>query len=46
MHNEVRLYRVSGRNKVRIAKIKNSNSVGFFGWIRLYFILREYSVKC
>jgi hypothetical protein len=45
MNHEVRLYRVSGKNKVRIAKIKNSNSIGFFGWIRLYFILKKYSVK-
>lgn len=40
---EIRVYRKVGRNKLRTAKL--TSPFGFFGWLRLYFILRRYSVK-
>ena len=42
---EIRIYRVSGKNKVRTAMIKNTKAFGFFAWCRLWFTLRDFSVK-
>ena len=45
MSLELRIYRLDGKNKIRIAKIKNPNKDSFFAWCRLYWILKSYSVK-
>jgi hypothetical protein len=42
---EIRVYRRIGNTKVRAAKIKNPDDLGFLGWCRLWFTLRKWSVK-
>jgi hypothetical protein len=42
---EIRIYRVVGKSKFRTAKIKNAAWFGFFAWCRLWFTLKNYSVK-
>lgn len=41
---EIRVYKLNGKSKIRTAKIKNP-TFGFFAWLRLWFTLKNYSVK-
>jgi hypothetical protein len=40
---EIRVYKLQGKTRIRTAKIKKPT--GFFGWCRLWFTIKQYSVS-
>jgi len=42
---EIRIYRKTGKTKIRTALLSKPDQVGLWAWVKLYFTLKSYTVK-